>query len=307
MNVLLFTTTMILILSSLTYARLEMYRNLSLLQAQFNHYMMNTERATINNQAIIWYKSSPATKKAGKESQQKGKRVALSRLSFAAFVDSKKQEAYQEEYPQLFELAKKLFAVLYKDQPFYQAMKQKRPDFEEALLKSLKLAEELPKDQKLTRAADLSNLNLQDSDLNEIFYKMLQPTSKSVKTDQQECPQKEGGGEEEDDAIEPGKKEEKYSPADSYSLLDFITLQDAAKVRVYLAPKPLLLALFDDPHTVNALIEMRCHLYNSLINGTITADQATKTFQTQFLSQSREFNEKVLDFTVSKTNPRNYE
>ena len=102
-----------------------MYRNLSLLQAEFNEYMMHAERAVINQEAVLWYESSPATKKAGKESQKKGKKEALSRLSFALFVDSKQQEKYQEEYAQLFELAKRLFHVLYKEQQFYQEMKQK--------------------------------------------------------------------------------------------------------------------------------------------------------------------------------------
>lgn len=318
MNVLLFSTSMILLLATLTYARLETYRSFSILQAEFNRYMALSERGAINTAAETWYETSVATKMPGKGSQQKGKKQALSRLSFIVFVDSRKQGTYTQEYPQLVALAKKLMLVLYKDQRFYQELEQKRPDFTTALLTSLMLADQLPKDQKLTRAADLANLNLQDLELNDVFYKMLQGTmTPEEKAEQQRgtfggnpafiCQLQDQTGEEDDDSVEPGKKEEVKSPQGYYSLLDFITLQDAVKVRVYLASRPLLMAIFEDPAVVNLLIETRCNLYNNVIKGAITADQATQTLRTQFLNQSKGFDETILDFNVTKTNPRNYE
>lgn len=303
---------MILLLATLTYARIETYRSFSILQGQFESYMKLAERGAINSAAQAWYDISVASRQTGKGSQQKGKKQALSRLSFVVFVDSKKQGAYPEEYPQLVALAKKLMAVLYKDQRFYKEMEQKRPDFTSQLLASLMIAESLPKEQKMTRASDLANLNLQDYELNHVFYNMLQGTlAPREKGDQplalQPCLFPEQPGEEEEESTEPGSEEEIKSPEGYYSLLDFITLQDAAKVRVYLASRPLLLAIFDDPAIVQTLVETRCHLYNMVVKGAMTADQATENLKTQFLSQSKGFDKTILDFSVTKTNPRKYE
>ena len=44
MNILLFVTTLIMALSMLTYARLQTYRNFSVLQSQFDNYMKETEK-----------------------------------------------------------------------------------------------------------------------------------------------------------------------------------------------------------------------------------------------------------------------
>lgn len=312
MNVLLFATSMILLLATLTYARIETYRSLSILQGQFEHYMKQAERGAINAAAKNWYEHSVATRSPGKGPQQKGKKQALSRLSFVVFIDSKKQAAYAQEYPQLAALAKKLMAILYKDQRFYKEMEQKRPDFTSQLVSSLMIAESLPKEQKMTRASDLANLNLQDPELNHVFYNMLQGTlAPREKGDHQPasepCPISDQAGDEEDETTEPGREEEVKSPQGYYSLLDFITLQDAAKVRVYLASRPLLQAIFDDPATVQALVETRCHLYNLVVKGAMTADQASENLRSQFLSQSKGFDETILDFSVTKTNPRKYE
>lgn len=319
---------MILLLATLTYARLETYRSFTIMQNQFNQYMSKAERSTINNTAQTLYDSNIATQMPGKGTQQKGKKQALSRLSFSAFVDSKMRESYAQEYPQLHTLAVRLIQTLYKDQRFYREMEQKRPDFVNALLAALQHAENLPaenlsranatKPQKIARAADLANLNLQDPDLNDAFYKMLQGTMTP-----REKPDQQGGtfgadqkivcqspgelGEEDDEGIEPGKQEEVRSPQGYYSLLDFITIQDAGKVRVFLAARPLLMAIFDDPAVVTALLETRCMLYNNVVHGTMTPDQAAQALRTQFLPHSKGFDEIILDFSVTKTNPRNYE
>lgn len=314
MNVLLFTTAMILLLGALTYARIDMYRSLSILQGQFKQYMEVSERSSINKEAENWYETSTASKSTGKTAPQKGKRQqALSRLSFLPFVNSEKKQAHSQEYPQLAELARRLFEVLYRDQKFYRENKLK---IDSELLSRLMVAvEQLPPDQKITRATDLAILNLQDPILNDALYKMLQGT---MQPDEKQDPQKvfeeappcqldETGGEEDDEAVEPGKREEVKSSQGYYSLLDFITLQDAAKVRVYLAPRPLLTAIFDDPAIVSDIIATRCNLYRKLVSKAMTAEEATQAFHTQFIQQSRGFDDTILDFSVSKTNPRNYE
>lgn len=333
MNILLFVTSMIMVMAMLTYARLETYRSFSLLQAEFKHYMDDTERGYINLAAENWYINSPGKTKSSSpneppkpppkikspEAEDKSKKASSrSRLSFASFVDQKKKTAHEKEFPKLFLLAKKLIYVLYKDQPFFKEMEQKRADFVDGLLNALMVADNLPKDQKLKRASDLANLNLGDEELNAVFYKMLQKTVQRTKKKIQPLedhtatefigqPQ-EDKGEDDDSERESGNRFEYNTPKGFYSLLDFITLQDATKIRVFLAKKQLLLAIFDDPAAVNAIIETRNDLYKKVKSKAMTPEQASEVFKNQFASVSDpNFDDSILDFKVTATNPKNYD
>src|SRR5271156_5047680 len=106
MNILLFVTTMIIVLTSLTYARLEVYRSSNLKQAEFNRYMEQKERSYINQTAVWWYDNSHAVKR-GPQQNPPGKNEARSRLSFLVFVDKNKQAQHAKEYPKMYFLAKK--------------------------------------------------------------------------------------------------------------------------------------------------------------------------------------------------------
>src|SRR5262245_23169398 len=126
MNILLFVTTMIMILASLTYARIEMYRSFSVMQSQFNNFMQKTERSHTNLTTEWWYDNHKASK--GKPNEKKTPSVkseGLSRLSFFIFLHPEKRQGHEKEFPMLQALAKKLIHLLYKDQLFYQTMEQK--------------------------------------------------------------------------------------------------------------------------------------------------------------------------------------
>lgn len=316
MNVLLFVTTMIMVLSMLTYAKMQTYRNFSILQAEFNRYIMESERGYINNGALWWYENSRATVRGPNQNKsQKG--GARSRLSFIVFIDKSKQAAYAQAYPQILLLSKKLMYNLYHDQPFFQQVEQQRPDILDALLASLMVADSLPKDQKPKKAADLSNLDLGDPLLNSVFYFMLKgaPAPEAIQPVQQtaqppsllsEYQAVQGNAEADDENGDPNKKEEYKSPEGYYSLLDYIILEDTVKIRVFLAPRALLTAIFDDPNVVEAIIELRNNLYNQVVNGSMNAANASTQFQTMAAPRTT-FDQTILDFTVTKTNPRNYE
>lgn len=337
MNILLFVTSLIMVMAMLTYARLETYRSFSLLQAEFKHYMDDTERGYINLDAENWYINSPGQTKSSTQREEKPKTPApkppkekdkttedktkqapsRSRLSFASFIDQKKKKAHEKEYPKLFLMAKKLIYVLYKDQPFFKEMEQKKADFVESLLNALMAADALPKEHKLKRASDLANLNLADEELNNILYKMLQKTAERPEKIQPPSSEEnkaefighpEDKGEDDDSERETGKRFEYHTPKGFYSLLDFITLQDATKIRVYLAPQKLLLAIYDDPAAVKAIVEARNDLFKKVKNKTLTPEQASEVFKNQFASVSDpNFDDTILDFKVTKTDPKNYD
>lgn len=319
MNILLFVTAMIMVLSMLTYTKLETYRSFSLLQSQFTRYMEETERGYINMASTWWYENSPGEKKGSSTNPNPAKSDARSRLSFIVFIDKSKQAHYAKAYPKIVLLSKKLMIYLYKDQPFFKEMVLEKPDILDEFLASLMVAAEaLPTEQKIKKAIDMANLNLGDPLLNSFSYYIFKgspfPDEKENKeTKPLESPQtefiiKEANGETEDESEDPGKKDDYISPEGYYSLLDYITVDDAIKIRVFLASKPLLMAIFDNLDVVNSIIAMRNDLYKKVANGSISAQDASAQFKTATAPKSDpNFDDMILDYSITKTNPKNYE
>lgn len=300
MNILLFTTTLLIAMIMLTYAKLDIYRNFNVLESQFKKYMEITERSSINQAAVHWYKKVNVSKRGGGDAQ---KAQGSSRLTFAYFIDKTLQS--HKEAAQYRHLAKKLIRTLYHKSPFYQELMHVRPHFVDELLTSLQVADLLPKEKKLRYAKDLANLKLRDEVLDDAFYKMLKGTAEAEKS-KQEFHFPEDRSEEEDEVPDVGLKEEYRSPAGYFSLLDYITLQKNTKVRVFLASKPLLLAIFENPETVDLVLATRQQLYQSVLKGR-TTKEASELFKKQFGSIADRALPDILDFSVTKTNPKNYE
>lgn len=313
MNILLFVTALIMVLSMLTYAKLQTYQNFRVLESQFTRFMEESERSYINKTAVWWYENSVATKK-GKNPPASGKNPGRSRLSFVMFIDRKKQAQYASTYPKMIHITKKLIDYLYRNQPFFQQFIQRRPDIVDELLASLIIADDLPKEEKIKKPADLANLNLGDPLLNSFFYYILKGSPLTEKEEEKEIQEsqkgfilKESAGEAEDEGGDPNKKQYYISPKGYHSLLDYIHVDDAIKIRVYLASEPLLMAIFDHPSTVNAIITMRNELYKKVIHDSLNPQEATAQFKAAFSSLGDpSFNETLLDYTVTKTNPKNY-
>jgi hypothetical protein len=319
MNVLLFVTAMIMVLSMLTYAKLEMYRSFSLLQSQFTSFMEETERGYINTTAVWWYENSPAVRRSNPPNPPTARGGARSRLSFIVFIDRTKQAQYAQVYPKIVLLSKKLMLYLYKDQPFFKETLQLRPDILDGFLMSLMAASEaLPTEQRIKKAADLANLNFGDPLLNSFSYFVLKGSPFPEEKENEEVKQveplqtefiiKETNGEADDENGDPNKKEDYMSPEGYYSLLDYITVEDAIKIRVFLASKPLLMAIFDNQDVVNSIIAMRYDLYRKVVSGSVNPQNASTQFKTATSSKSDpNFDDSILDYSVTKTNPRNYE
>jgi len=316
MNVLLFVTAMIMVLSMLTYTRLETYRNFSLLQSEFTQFMEKTERGYINKTAVWWYDNSKGEKRTPGKGQTKNE--ARSRLSFLVFIDKTAQAKYAQAYPKIVLLSKKLITYLYQNQPTFKKMLQQRPDILDALLARLMVADSLPKEQKIKKASDLANLELNDPLLDAFFYYILKgaelPEKKvSENMSQSKLPMpefiiKEAKGEIDDEDGDQNIQQEYISPEGYFSLQDYITVDAAIKIRVYLASRALLMAIFNDPVIVDSIIAMRNDLYKKVVNGPMSPADAEAQFKTTFASKSDpNFDDTILDYTVTKTNPKNYE
>lgn len=309
MNVLLFVTTMLIVLSLMTYVRIESYRYSSGLKSQFERYMQTIERHYINQTASKWYDTTIANTRGAKPNDPKQKSKASSRLSLAFLIDQEQNNDSSKAQAQTLQWAKNLLEVLYGQSHFYQEAKQKDPALNDRLFDAIiKAVRELDPDLRPKNTADLTTLALADPGLENVFYLMMKgcpSLEEAAATEVQAVvPQflTDADVDENDDAEEALE----YRDAKSYSsLLNYITLNKASGLRIYLASKPVLTAVFGDPHIADNIISARTQLYSSIIQG-LAPDEATKQFQNMFHSAYHGSDSSLLDFKVTKTNPSKY-
>lgn len=316
MNVLIFVTTMLMLLALLTYARLETYRGSQVFHLLFEHYMQKDERGYVNMVAEKVYDS---TKGSTKESKGSGQKVAASpRVVLAVLFKKKEGDQAPQEVSSVTALLKNLMMTLYADQPFYKQILEQRPSFLDEIIAGLTHSvDQLPEERKLKKAVDLANLSLGDDQLDDVFYKMLHGAEyKDVNQEDSidylvEKPKEEVESDEDasDAATIEKEAEEHQSPKGYYSLLDFITLQPLHKVRIYLAPKEVLKAIYRDDGIVEDIIKKRKELYNeSQLADEEGVKSLGESFKNQFQNrQDPAVHDDILDFTVTKTNPKKYE
>lgn len=284
MNVLPFVMTMLMLLSIMTYARIESFRDLSGLMPQFEWYMQKSER-TYNNEINDkkYNKQNPSKRVVGDdpESKQKDEEKACSRIPFSLFINKQQRESKQEFFDQHVLLAKIVINQLYGNADFFKDAEQLRPDLVDSIIKSLMYAaDKLPKKQSIISGADLSSIDLGDKTINDTFTDMLKGTV----------------------TIEGQDVKETY-PA----LIDYITVKNKTKVRIFLAPREILMAIYDSPELVNEIMEERVSLYKQVKDESISKDEASSQFESHFGGKQRHgLDAKVLDFRVTKTNPKDY-
>lgn len=328
MNVLLYVMTILMLLALMTYARLEMFRDTTGMQLIFEYYMKNKEREPVNKTEVDWYYIKRASKKtapAGKQNENEDKKKQApgsSRISFYYFVNQQGREAAMTQYSMVLPLAKRLVSALYGDAKFYQEALEKRPTLLDDLFAAIIVATDKLKDKdKLKKTEELANLDLGDSQLNEVFAKMLKgvPDFKQEGNKPSEEAEFSALTSDEDEGVVEVKtpsasqqeqpQDKKNSPVTKGypSLYDFITIRNTKGIRLFLASRPLLMAIYGDPAIVNSVIAFRNELHNRVRAG-LNTQEATKTFQAEIQGYRYEgLDPSLLDFSVTKTNPGDYE
>jgi hypothetical protein len=318
MNVLIFVTTMLMLLSVMTYARFESYRNSHAFQLIFKDYMEEKERGEINKQADRVYRDIKVKEKEeGKEGQKKNSRIDASPRIAIGLLFDRSRDNQQKDWEQTKILLKNLIITLYEHQPFYQKIEAGRAGFVDDLIASItQEIDKLPKEKELKKTGDLANLLLPDPVLNELLYKILHGAfymdDPHKLVEQVDPLTGDAIAEEEipttDNEVEPGKNTEEFkSPQGYYSLLDYVTGRKKQKIRVYLAPRNVLLAVFKkDAGVVDNIIDERERLFH-LADNADQMEHLNETFKSQFESRrDSAIDEESLNFSVSKTNPKYY-
>lgn len=182
-----------------------------------------------------------------------------------------------------FTLLKALISELYSGQDFFERAKESIPDLEEHFLHALlDKVKELKEEETLTSAKELASLNLDDDLQSYVRYKML--TGNKYR-----------------------KKNAKVSDPGFYPLLEFVSFRKHPHLMsLWLAPKPLLMALFQNEDVVNEVVQARHEIYNEL-----RRDKNKSALQTKEAELRRRFSMQIfgidsqyIDFKVSRTLPK---
>jgi len=295
MNVIPIVFSILMLLAIITYAQLQTFvlRNVS--RVEYVCHMANRSRDNINLLQDQLYQDH----KVPGEKSENGNRVdAVSQVNLRIF-ESEPTIQNQIFYDAHNEIVKRLIDILYANRPFYQDFEEKRPDVVNELWREVRQELQREKNQRqgIKKAKHLANLRLGDPELQEFLANML----KRVQTPESLIYDCQSKGSESKKAV--------YYP----NLIDYLAVQssDMKPYRVWLAPRPLLLAIFQDPNVVDAIAVEREQLYGQLKQVPKERRDQVKnemkfTFQRLFQNKlPSNIPEGIVNFDVSLSRPRN--
>jgi len=265
MQVLLIVVTMLMLMTVLTYARLATFRASMTSHAQFEHYVQHLEKRYLNQQADRLYRAIHIPRGKREHSSEKNNMKGDAKLPVFAL----KEETAGDQSVKI--ILTNLIQDLYREHEFYRSRVEKRPQLAADLVHSFQKA--LQSHKELPASVDeLLVIDLEDSELNHIFYQMLKGTP--------------------------------HLPEGGYpSLLQYLSVQKKKLISIYLAPKEILLAIYQNPDTVNAIVDMRCQLFAELKTKKVTASEAKQQFEANFRVVPGAIGVEVIDFSVNLTRP----
>lgn len=300
----------------MTYAKLDTYRSMAGVEGEFTRYMEAIERSYINLTADKIYdrvtfkkEPSPQTPKVDESKkneqpnpnpvEEKPKGKSNGRLSLNLLVNSKARESNVKEYAETTQLLKSLIQTLYGSQKQFQQLLQMRPTLIDELIDQIPRAvDALPQNIKIKKAEDLSNLELGEG-LDEPFYLMLKgcpAIKKPVKLQQV--------SDTSDDRADDAEEAEEFTSDKSYdSLLNFVDLHTSLRINIFIASKPLLLAIYGDPVTVENILQKRFELFKSVAHKEMNDAEASEKLKNEFQLRGEG---NLLDYKVTGSDPRRY-
>lgn len=269
MNILPLVFTLLLILSVLTIEKMDRFKNKVLVQKKYEQLINEQESSAFNIRQGRLYGVHPPSYRS---------------LTFRPFISKKFRDEKPEKYKQVRQITIDLIHVLYGKAKFYKKMEQKRPEFVQELLGAIEAAAENMDEKSFKRIHDVARIDLNDPMLQEVFYRMLKGT-----IDKESSKRPEN--------VEIMKSEKAYIPLLTYFNFDI----KEVKIKLGLAPRELLLAIYDNPDIVQKLINLRNELTASLVSNKLQKDEATAKFQAEFEGKQKQGITDVLDYTISQT------
>lgn len=286
MNLLIFVSVLLTVLASMSYGALKLYMMQTYAQSAWTGYMEAYEGCIYNDKIKEVFKHVPKKKgEAFPRLDSTGKKLEdaedssdsskkNNRSDGTAWINFRILTANAQMDPLAYELFEKLIKTIiaqnYAGKDFYEKALAERPNILDELIAFLKTLQ----DKKVSNAKALANVKIEDPGIKDLFYNLIRSTPVDGK-----------------------------DPCKEISLFDFLTDSRRTKISVYLAPKPILLALFGRSDLVDQIIEDREALYKE-VKKEKSSEEATAEFQGKYEGQT-DFRE-IVTFKVNKTNPKNY-
>lgn len=301
--------SLLMMLALLTYGRLDMYRSFIVTQGEFERYMGEGERDAINAAAQQWYDWTVLTpKNAGPKKSAPSD--ASAKLPVHELFNAENPNPQLEAVNK--ELLKKLIHVVFGQQKEFETAMNRNSGFVDDLINAMQAAgKRLTLEKRPIKTTDgLENLDLENQPLQDIYYWMMKgyhPQKPPVEKEMIQKPileivEESGNRDEPTD----NQVEEHPHKEGTISLLDFVTMNpNKTKIRVFLAPRAVLLTIFD-PATVDEIIQSRIDFYHQ-VRSEKENGPLSEQFKQRFASKASGIPENILDFTVTNTDPRLYE
>ncbi len=169
MNILLFVTTTLLLFSIMTFGKLDLFQNRTLMSHTLENSLKSEKTKSFDQAAEKMYEEITVSSKNG---VQVNKSPVRKLITFRLFVNQEERKTHLQEREEFAYLTKNLMQILFQEKPFYLEIAEKRPGFLDELLHAIEDAS-AQLTWKIKQKKDLANLFLQDSELNIVFSKML--------------------------------------------------------------------------------------------------------------------------------------
>lgn len=274
MNVLPLILALILVLSVLTIGKFEQAKNQIIVHREYQAFLKDEERVLFNLQQKRFYKSESKSKKGAEPTHRQ--------INFAYLVKKDPIDTNINKAKQHRLLILDLMKIVYGEATFFKEMEKKRPQFLEELLQAIEeVAKKAPK-SLINRIEDIVRLDLEDPELQKVFYHMLKGT---VKRDKLKSLPKESS------------IQEKAYP----SLLNFIQ-NGTDEIKIGLCPKEILKAIFLKDEVVEAICKRRQELSSK------GGEDPTLAFRNEFQDKRRpDIDPGLLNFKISPSDKTVYD
>jgi len=216
------------------------------------------------------------------EPKKQGRRTSFLHINIL-FSGEEEANIFEGQGKACFTLLKALITELYSGQVFFERAKQEIPDLEERfILNLMEKVKDLQEEKSLSNAKELASLNLDDYLQSYIRYKMF--TGNKYR-----------------------KKKATHEEPGYYPLIEFVSMRKHSHLMsLWLAPKPLLMALFQNEDVVKDIILARREIYNELDKDKNKSAVKTKgdELKRRFSIYVRGIDTQFIDFNVSRSRPQ---
>jgi hypothetical protein len=215
-------------------------------------------------------------------------------INLVFLYDKTQRESHKEWYDTAYALTRNMIFQLYRNKYFFQEMEEKNPGFVDQLLRTISDKAEQQTQLKIKKPKDLANLNLENEELQDILAKMLRGSENTVEIIR-ECQKIH------DERVVQALEQQGFPSLANYTMAN----KNLRPIRLYLAPAPLLMAIYEDERDVDAIMKYRTKLYKEVsVKDGKSNDQASAEFKRLFQNKiPAKYDPTFFDYTVTKTNP----